>query len=933
MRQATFSALSRRAQGQRGQALVFGVLAASAAGVVLVMLYNVGQVALARSRLTQATDAAAYSAALVQARTLNMLAHVQRTQVGHQVAIAHLVTLGAWAQFSDKEHANHGRGNPPGMIINRFFGPVHKQAYAQARALLAGTRQALTQAMAGHDQAAHQVLAGVARQLVSGLPAVRAATIDQVLAANLPGQSARMGKGEAPLVQWRVTGDTWADLLVRRASAVPGRANPLVQMVRRAVQPYAFLRERNHSTYSPWSIHPACPLMLHILQRRGSTWMDDSGRWQALDTQVFHARRFNRLIGCYYREYIMGTGAIRSDRDNPEGLTEDDMPDLSKESFWRWVRRATDWDLTFAESRWAAMAALFQAWLPSQRGLAPWFDIRPKDAAKAGFVLQVQQDMSAVPTSDRPDSRFGAIGRFAFGGLGNTARMVVRAAGQAYFSPEDQKDGASTFRPQWRARLAPVPREGGQALLESLVVMVLLLVFAGAALDMGNRFHANVQHDLASRWLAFTIPAATSTAVQKNANLAQGLAGRAAPLRTEPGGQNAQANEMRRAWQYADQGLVQVRVGTRITAVARDAGYHQDHRATQRRLSRSRTAWVGVAQASQRVGRRVQAQAGSVDKGWRRSQPSFDWLAPWAGVNLRPGRRSGTRRRVRRSVFQQFRVARRTWCLSLLLGFGSGAAAHCPVPGLTPTGGSDFAARSPRLWSELENLRHALESVPAVDRGDAAQVYLWFGIPMATRAFSFELPAPAPSSQGPVPGLSVAARLTAAYAQLKDFSIVKNVLMLSGQVGDVHWLAQWQEGDTHVAGVVSTMQTGVPRYEARAPHWMGMQAYPSTHMLFPADARGDQVRTHRRRFDGRAAKNLRWSSMSVWHSALHEDLLSARMANALAQRGWRQVASFTPTGTSWQRQGCQIDVRVWSEPGKSAVVGTRIWMQSHEEVG
>ncbi len=967
MRQASPAVLARYAHGQRGQTLVFGVLAAGAAGVVLVMLYNVGQIALARSRLTQATDAAAYSAALMQARTLNMLAHVQRTQVGHQVAMAHLVTLGAWAQFSDKEHASHRRGNPPGMIINRFFGPLHGQAYAQAGAMSADTRGALTQAMAGHDRAAHQVLAGVARHLVDGLPAVRAATIDQVLSANLPGQAGKGPEGQAPSVQWRITDDTWGDLLVRHSSREPGHSDPLAQLVRRAVQPYAFLRKRNHSTYSPWSIHPACPLMLHILQRRGATWMDDSGRWQALDTQAFHARRFNRFIGCYYREYIMGNGAVRGDRSNPDGLTEDDLPDLSRESFWRWVRRATRWNLTFAESRWAAMAAMFDAWAPPQRGLPPWFDIRQKDAATAGFVLEVQQDMSAVPTSDRADSPFGAIGRFAFAGLGRAARMVVRAAGQTYFSPEDRGEGGSTFRPQWRARLAPVRREGGQALLESLMVMALLLVFAGAALDMGRRFHVNVQNDLTSRWLAFTVPPELSGIVQKDVSQVQGVAGRAARLRTEPGGQGPGANEMRAAWHYADQGLVQVRVGTRSTAVARDAGHHHDHRATQRRLGLSQTAWAGVAQASQRVGKRIQVQAGRSDVGWRRAQPSFDWLEPWAGIDLRPARRPRLRRsvrrrgrtvsrsrrdrrdsfghpmqtgaqgtisrvgRLRRSVLRQLRAMRLALCLPLLLGITPGVAAQCSVPGLSHKNVFESVVQSSRLWGELKQLRHALAHVAAGDHTEATRAFFWFGIPVAIRQFSFNASSPFLKAKGPIPGLSVAARLTTAQPLLRDFSVVDDVFLLSGHAGNTQWLAQWQESDIHVAGVLSTMRMGVPLFEARAPRWMGAQAYPTLHMVFPGDDAGHQASADRRPLDGRASTDLRWSSMSVWHSALHADVLSKRMADAFAQRGWRHVAGLVPGGASWQRERCLIDVRVGFEAGHSGATGTRIWMQSREE--
>ena len=118
-----------------GQALALGLVLAGVAATALVAVYNLGQVALARTRLTHAADAAAYSAAIVQARSLNILAHVQRTQIAHQVAIAHLVTLGAWAQFSDTQSSRYRAGNPPGYIIGRFFGIQHRQAYAASRAM------------------------------------------------------------------------------------------------------------------------------------------------------------------------------------------------------------------------------------------------------------------------------------------------------------------------------------------------------------------------------------------------------------------------------------------------------------------------------------------------------------------------------------------------------------------------------------------------------------------------------------------------------------------------------------------------------------------------------------------------------------------------------------------------------------------------------
>src|SRR3546814_7669572 len=91
------------AAGQYGQALPVALALAAVCGMALVALYNVGQTAAARVRLTHAADAAAYSGALAQARTLNLLAYINRTQVAHQVAMAPLVTLASRSEEHTSE--------------------------------------------------------------------------------------------------------------------------------------------------------------------------------------------------------------------------------------------------------------------------------------------------------------------------------------------------------------------------------------------------------------------------------------------------------------------------------------------------------------------------------------------------------------------------------------------------------------------------------------------------------------------------------------------------------------------------------------------------------------------------------------------------------------------------------------------------------------
>src|SRR3546814_15477228 len=79
--------------------MVLGMLLAGIALIAFLRYFSTGQVVAAKAKQLHALDAAAYSGALVQARALNMLAYINRAHVGHQLAFAHLVTLGSWASL------------------------------------------------------------------------------------------------------------------------------------------------------------------------------------------------------------------------------------------------------------------------------------------------------------------------------------------------------------------------------------------------------------------------------------------------------------------------------------------------------------------------------------------------------------------------------------------------------------------------------------------------------------------------------------------------------------------------------------------------------------------------------------------------------------------------------------------------------------------
>ena len=98
---------------QSGQVLILGLAMMMVLVVLLLSLFNQGRLLNAKAKQSHTVDAAAYSGALIQARALNMQSYINLAQVGHQMAMAHLVTLASWAKFSATESRQFTRDKPP----------------------------------------------------------------------------------------------------------------------------------------------------------------------------------------------------------------------------------------------------------------------------------------------------------------------------------------------------------------------------------------------------------------------------------------------------------------------------------------------------------------------------------------------------------------------------------------------------------------------------------------------------------------------------------------------------------------------------------------------------------------------------------------------------------------------------------------------------
>lgn len=418
---------------QKGQVLVLGMLLAAVLGLAWSRFFSTGQMVAAKARMVHGLDAAAYSGALVQARTLNFLAYLNRAQLAHQLAMAHLLTLGSWAHYGGMQARRLAQGNPPAHLIGMLFGAGQGRAYLAAAAAAGLDAQAqsggsLGQAFAAHESFVHDYAQDLSKALVQGLPQARLDVIRAVLAAHYPDRPAQT-------LQPVVSDDAWPRLLRTRPAD-----SALFQLVRDTAGLYAFLGPRHATTQNSWSVDARCPGLRHELRRRGDTALDASGRWQSGDTQSFHALRSNRWIGCYYREYAMGWAWMPAQPGQAIGADHaDDAPqDFSEQDFWRWVQAATQWDLLDSQANPLANSyAMQQRQQWPSRGLAGYLDVAPglDRQAAAGFVVRLTLDDA-----------------------GDVA-VHARSAAETLFSRLDRRadgleESAHLFHPYWQARLA-----------------------------------------------------------------------------------------------------------------------------------------------------------------------------------------------------------------------------------------------------------------------------------------------------------------------------------------------------------------------------------------------------------------------------------------------------------------------------------------------
>lgn len=445
-----------RARKHRGQALVLGLMFLFASAGVLFYLYNNGQVVTEKIRLTNAADAAAFSAATLEARALNYDAYANRAMVANEIAIAQIVSFISWVHYLetllDNSYALIG-------TIGAWLYPVTDPARsAQLVAVVGGTSYVNT-LTGGWGMSALKNFADYAmpRWITAHDAAVTALSTSQsVLHASL---LAGLAQGAlANDVVKSIDPDMVAEVVLTshgfdgftKAYAKNGSSGD-----ERGRFADVTLRSRDDFTRErSWTIKgPDIPFYQKnvALKRRGGTDLVGYDEWRAVDTLENHGQRF----GC-------GKGGMSWCGDVQEpiawGATEvnagdgDQGPGYHGNSYGENPRTSKVADSNMLHLN--DQGAIFSG-LPTTR------DLRDLEAAdpRTGITIRVAKSRNHLRTSGSGVSIVQPSGRLAqFGANAPGGEMAALSRAEVFFErPVARDDGKeelpNLFNPYWQVRL------------------------------------------------------------------------------------------------------------------------------------------------------------------------------------------------------------------------------------------------------------------------------------------------------------------------------------------------------------------------------------------------------------------------------------------------------------------------------------------------
>lgn len=401
--------------GQGGQAFVAVLALLAALSLAFVAVFDTGQIMVAKLRLASATDAAAYSTAVWDARSLNFAAAMNRAVIANEAALAQSVSLRSWSSYMNRTLSNVG-------AVTRWL-PYLNAATDLLRRFWQGFDRGLQPSLVAAESmysAALPLLAGAQEIMLQSSEAGALAIMRETLAANDPLAEITAG-GQALLMRSAVeargfTAEYAGARRTRQRDVLVGSLD-------------GFVRQRS-VRLSPLGVAP-----IVRFEKRGGTELLGFEQWRAVDTLSLHARS-GLLLGRWRERTPVGWSAAANGR-----------PGVARASFRAAARvnpRATR----------LAVAGLRQ--LRTYPGLAELSDLAPR------ALQQEARRRWVVRTARRVDSLFTARTALGIRQLPMPAeRLFAMSAADVRFErrvarADRRAERGSLYNPYWRARLAAV---------------------------------------------------------------------------------------------------------------------------------------------------------------------------------------------------------------------------------------------------------------------------------------------------------------------------------------------------------------------------------------------------------------------------------------------------------------------------------------------
>jgi hypothetical protein len=444
----TATSLNRCRGGQRGQILIFCLAMLIAGAGALMLMFDTTQVLTAKSRVVQAADASAYSAAAWRARVFNYIAYSNRAIIAQEVAVAQAVTLHSWSRYFGRFTRNINSiatAYPPAAAITSAIADAAQLASATTAVTASQEIRLRDGPGTGYKtllQHSQRVLRTAAGTFGASAVAneVAKATDPRIFAFALPDDDAYTG-------------------MTRRYESDDDRRR-LKDLVLASMDEFtAGPRRENQTLILPAScllLSPSPSDWFQRYRKRGGTVLANNGleRWEAADTGSIHDSRRSRWSRlCRRKETLpMGWGAaealpepgIRRLTENPGDVNFNATASAFNETEFR-----------------QSEAASYQG-----TGIAKVYDL---DYGKLADTRFPSSRVAVLASMSASRIRTGLHSGLSSGRLGLVMPSLAKklwsiAAAEVYFrrapgAPE-RTEFASLFSPYWQARLvSPNARE------------------------------------------------------------------------------------------------------------------------------------------------------------------------------------------------------------------------------------------------------------------------------------------------------------------------------------------------------------------------------------------------------------------------------------------------------------------------------------------